>query len=113
MAITPNKKGPACKIPVVCVDDSGRPSDIPVAKWPVKGKRYTVTSFVVMVNMGKSIGVTLEEINLNGCYPYLYYREDRFAVSVDDSAVLARAEEILKEAMEEALAEQSVELDMS
>jgi hypothetical protein len=113
MAITPNKKGPACSIPVVCIDDSGKPSDIPAAKWPVKGRRYTVTSFVVMVNMGMIIGVTLEEINLSGCYPYIYYRENRFAVSVDDSAVLARAEELLKEAMEEALAEQSVELDMS
>lgn len=113
MAITPNKKGPACRIPVVCVDDSGRPSEVPVSKWPVKGGRYTVTSFVVMVSMGRSIGVTLEEINLSGCYPYLYYREDRFAVSIDDSAVLARAEELLKEAMEEALDEQPIELDMS
>ena len=101
MAITPNRRGESYRMPVICINDSGRPSDIPASKWPVKGKPYTVTSHVVMHSMGGRMGVTLEEISLEGCYPYKYYLGDRFGIPADGSDLLARAEELLREAQRE------------
>jgi len=101
MAVTPNKNGQHVRIRVICINDSGRPSDIPISKWPVKGKHYTVTSHVVMHSMGGRIGATLEEISLDGCFPYKYYLADRFAIPADDMEAISRAAELLREVQKE------------
>jgi hypothetical protein len=63
---------------VVCINDSKRPNQIPAEKWPVKGKPYTVIKAVNMGIQKNVIGFALEEISLEGCFPYEYYNADRF-----------------------------------
>jgi len=48
-----------------------------------------------------TLGVTLEEMNLDGCYPYKFYLANRFGVPVGESSLVERAQELLKEAKEE------------
>jgi hypothetical protein len=101
---SPNKPPQEVQVKVICINDKGRPNEIPLGKWPVKGKPYTITGFVRM--MGGSVvglGVTLAEMSLEGCYPYKFYRADRFGVPVGDTSLVERANELLKEAQEEEL----------
>ena len=100
---SPNKPAPEVQVRVICINDTGRPNEIPLSKWPVKGKAYTITGFTVMVNNGRCLGVTLAEISLDGCYPYKFYLASRFGVPVGDSSLVERANELLKEAQEEEL----------
>lgn len=96
---SPNKVGSPCRVPVICVDDSGRPNEVPLSRWPKKGAKYTITSFVVMESMqGKPLGVTLDELSLDGCYPYKVYVANRFR-----EVVPAVLEESAKEVVEEDL----------
>lgn len=64
---------------VVCINDSKRPSDIPVEKWVEKGKEYTVINIVRMVAQGNILGFILQEIDLSDCFPYECFAASRFA----------------------------------
>jgi hypothetical protein len=64
---------------VVCINDSKRPSDIPVEKWIEKGKEYTVINVVRMVAQGNILGFVLQEIDLSDCFPYECFSASRFA----------------------------------
>jgi hypothetical protein len=101
---SPNKPPQEVQVRVICINDKGRPNEIPLGKWPVKGKPYTITGFVRMLGTsGGGLGVTLAEMSLEGCYPYKYYMASRFGVPVGDTSLVERAEELLKEAKEEEL----------
>ena len=63
---------------VVCINDSNRPSGIPENQWIKKGKVYTVVRAVKMGIQANTIGFDLEEINLEGCFPYEFYDAKRF-----------------------------------
>ena len=71
---------------VVCINDSGRPKQIPIEKWVVKGIHYTITEIVNMGIQVDKTGVALKEIDLDQtCFPYSYFDADRFAPVKDDS----------------------------
>lgn len=63
-----------------CIDDSGRPNDIPTSQWIVKGNEYTVISVWKMNMQGGILGFELAEVNLAGCAPYKYYAANRFKI---------------------------------
>ena len=101
---SPNKPPQEVQVRVICINDKGRPNEIPLGKWPVKDKHYTITGCVRMMGInGGGIGVTLAELSLEGCYPYKYYRADRFGMIVGETSLVERANELLKEAQEEEL----------
>ena len=89
-----NTLGPEINMPVVCMDDRSRPNDIPISKWPVRGSKYTVINRVRMINQGNTYGVLLKEISLEGCYPWRFYAESRFAIDVAAFAKMHSEKEI-------------------
>jgi len=99
MAYTsPNRPSPTLNIPVVCIDDSGRPSDVPLSKWVKKGNRYTIVGQSYMVSYGV-YGVFLKEIDLSGCGIYKNFLSTRFADALD--SLHSRMDELLEEAARE------------
>jgi len=83
---------------VVCINNSNKPDKIPAVQWPEKRKAYTVVRAVKMGIQANTIGFDLEEINLQGCFPYEYYDAKRFLpedmVSQEDVAVEVIEEEL-------------------
>jgi hypothetical protein len=65
-------------VKVVCINNSNKPDKIPAAQWPEKGKAYTVVRAVKMAIQANMLGFDLEEINLEGCFPYEFYDAKRF-----------------------------------
>lgn len=63
---------------VICINDSNRPLKIPETQWVKKGKTYTVVRAVKMAIQANMLGFDLEEINLEGCFPYEFYDAKRF-----------------------------------
>lgn len=98
---SPNKPSPPCSIPVICINDSSRPSDVPISKWPVKGNPYTVTGFYDMLPQRGVQGVSLAEMDISDCYPYKYYLADRFAPADALKSLHEEADRLLQEGMEE------------
>lgn len=83
---------------VICVNDSNRPLKIPETQWVKKGKAYTVVRAVKMAIQANMLGFDLEEINLEGCFPYEFYDAKRFLpedmVNQKDVAVEVIEEEL-------------------
>ena len=84
---------------VICINDSDRPNEIPVSKWVVKDKIYTIDKVMRMNMQNGLLGFSLKEIDLSGCFPYLYFSANRFrpAVSIDD----INLEEMIENSKEE------------
>ena len=67
----------------VCINDAGRPKEIPINKWVKKGNIYNVI-FTVTVLPQKELGVHLAEIELTDSeLPYEYFLSNRFAFTED------------------------------
>lgn len=67
-----------------CIDDSGRPNDIPKDKWVKKGELYTII-FAIVVLPQNQLAFQLEEVDLDeSCAPYEYFLANRFAFLKDD-----------------------------
>jgi hypothetical protein len=83
---------------VICINDSNRPLKIPETQWVKKGKAYTVVRAVKMAIQANMLGFDLEEINLEGCFPYEFYDAKRFLpedmVNQKDVAVEVIEEEL-------------------
>lgn len=63
---------------VICINDSNKPDVIPVNKWIVKNKKYTVID-VQQLNTKNQTGFLLAEIQLDeSCFPYHYFNANRF-----------------------------------
>ena len=71
------------KIPCICVDDVGRPLEIPTSKWVKKGVQYHVTHVYHQYQQKGLKGVELYEFDISNCFPYNCYRLDRFAFTVE------------------------------
>lgn len=72
-------------IQAVCIDDSGRPKQIPDAKWVKKGKKYTIIKVTVHPDQNNIQGCELSEISLDeSCAPYEYFRLTRFGINPRD-----------------------------
>lgn len=77
---------------VICIDNSGRPESIPLSKWIVKGKEYTVIQ-VDKINMDPGVyGYKLEELNIDDCFPYLYFRSTRFSIPTEELELIEELE---------------------
>ena len=70
-------------IPVICINDSNKPNDIPTSKWITKGKEYTITKIDHMQQQSRILGCQLAEIDLSDCFPYCYFALSRFGIKVE------------------------------
>lgn len=72
------------KIPCVCIDDKGRPLEVPLSKWVRKGNKYHITHVFHQHQQKGVKGVELLELDVSDCFPYNCFRMDRFAIAVED-----------------------------
>lgn len=86
---------------VICINDSDRPNEIPISKWVVKGKIYTIVKAWHIRQRPGTYGLELKEIDLSGCFPYLYFSANRFAPTLQEDEI----EQVLKNAISEELIE--------
>lgn len=74
----------------ICIDDSNRPNELPVTKWPKMGQEYHII-YTVTVLPQNEIAVTLSEIELTeNELPYEYFLLKRFAIDERDLIKLVR-----------------------
>ena len=92
---SPNKPPTPVRFKVTCIDDSGRPNEIPLSKWVRKGNVYTVIAYTIMVQQN-TLGFFLDEIDLSGCEPYRTFHSSRFA-QADVAPVMEAANEKVNE----------------
>lgn len=71
-------------IECICVDDKGKPLEIPQEKWVKEGEKYHITHIFVMIQQGKIKGCELAEFDISDCLPYNCYRLSRFAIKAED-----------------------------
>ncbi len=72
-------------IECICIDDSNRPSEIPIEKWCKKDVVYRITHVYKMALQGNILGCSVYELPLDeSCLPYEMFRMSRFAISIDD-----------------------------
>jgi len=62
----------------VCIRDSGRPNEVPLSQWIVKGEPYTITRVVNCMFQGGIAGVELAEVTIDAGM-YKFFAADRFA----------------------------------
>ena len=86
---------------VICINDSDRPNEIPISKWVVNGKIYTIVKAWHIRQRPGTYGLELKEIDLSGCFPYLYFSANRFAPTIQEDEI----EQVLKNAISEELIE--------
>lgn len=96
------------QFPVICIDASNKPNDIPNSKWLEKDKIYTVIRVVKLPLQGMAIGYELEEIDLTDCFPYRFFSSNRFGILMRDDEW---AEEVLSEILESAKEEEKLVSD--
>jgi len=65
---------------VVCINNKGIPSEIPISKHPKENEHYTVIEVAKLNASGGIYGYKLAEIDLSNCAPYLYFAASRFAI---------------------------------
>lgn len=92
-------------IPVICVNDTGRPESIPLSKWIKKGQPYTIIEFWILNIQNRLIGVKLAEITLDGCDPYTCYAVTRFGIPIPEMEAEAQAaiDQLLSETVPESV----------
>lgn len=74
---------------VVCINDNGRPNEVPPSKWVKKDEIYTVIRVMKLNVQGGIYGFELAEIDLKGCCsPYEYFAASRFAPIVGPKEVV-------------------------
>lgn len=77
---------------VICINDNGRPREIPPNKWLTKGQKYTVND--IGQTLDGNIGFKLEEIELDeSCFPYDCFNHKRFGIPIQED-VLTLEEEL-------------------
>jgi hypothetical protein len=63
---------------VFCINDAGRPNEIPTSKWVKKAEVYTVIDTIKCNIQSGKIALVLAEIDLKGCEPYKGFSQERF-----------------------------------
>ena len=81
---------------VLCIDDAGRPNDIPNSQWVKEGSIYHVTNAVKCNIQGGLLGFELKEVNLDGCAPYKFYAASRFVPVVPTHPIEEKELELLE-----------------
>lgn len=82
---------------VKCINSKNKPNKIPLSQWPVEDQFYTVVRVMNMGIQANTYGYELEEINLDGCFPYEYYNANRF---LPIKGLLAETREVEKKEVE-------------
>ena len=77
---------------VICLDDSNRPSDIPLSAWITKGQKYTVVD--AFTGFGGVLIFQLAERDLTPYFPYKGFDAKRFG-AVEDPVKIATQKEIV------------------
>ena len=76
-------------IKAVCIDDSGKPAEIPQDKWIKKDETYNIIKITIHPKQKSIQGCEIAEITLDeSCEPYEYFKLSRFAISQDDIPAL-------------------------
>jgi hypothetical protein len=89
---------------VRCLDAKNKPNDIPLSKWVVEGKNYTVIKVAKLLIQGGLVGFKLQELDIDGYFPYQFFAANRFGLAIDtDWNVEKMLEKLLEEAKEEVL----------
>ncbi len=86
------------RLPVVCVDDSMRPNEIPLSRWVKKGQPYHIVEIAEMAQQSSVMGCKLAEINNDDLFPYQYFRLSRFALVTPETLKQEEEKEELVEA---------------
>jgi len=68
----------------ICIDDKGKPLEIPQNKWVKQDELYHITHIFIMKQQNNIQGVELAEFDISECVPYNCYRLTRFAIDVED-----------------------------
>lgn len=63
----------------IFIDDTCRPEDFPISKWPVKNKEYTVID-IKWLPLQETLGFIIAEIDLTGIDPYRFFNAKRFLI---------------------------------
>lgn len=85
-------------IRVVCVNDIGRPNEIPVSRWVKKGDYYTIIKIDKMLVQGGILGCKLKEINNDDLAPYTHFAVSRFRpLTEDEKEAEQSVEQLMKE----------------
>lgn len=100
------KKGQQVKIPVICINDSHRPNEIPISKWVVRKNPYTIKEFVICNSQNRTVGVKLWEIDIDDCVPYTTFALSRFGIELKNHH--EEANNAIKELLEESLKKEEV-----
>jgi hypothetical protein len=79
-----NIKHMSRSIKVLCINDKGRPQEIPADRWIVEGTWYHITHIYLMLQQRKIQGCELAEFDISDCIPYNCYRLDRFGIREGD-----------------------------
>lgn len=67
---------------VLCINDNGKPDEIPASKWVKAGEPYTVIDVIKCVAQpGQPFAYVLGEIDLTGCGFYKGFGSHRFVVT--------------------------------
>lgn len=80
---------------VIFVDASNKPADFPTSKWPIKDNLYNVIE--AFKDMNGTLTFVLEEINLEGCYPYLGFAATRFRQPTPEEIIQEQINETIEE----------------
>lgn len=81
----------------MCINDKDFPSELPLSKRPKQNEEYTIVKIEKLNACGGIIGVQLDEIDLSGCAPYLFFAANRFAPIKPDKELVAEEIENLYE----------------
>jgi hypothetical protein len=78
---------------VVCINNSNKPSRIPLNEWLIEGKEYTVTDIRKMGLTPNTTGYLLKEVQLSEkSFPYELYNSNRFQLVTEE--VLENTEQL-------------------
>lgn len=82
-------------IPVICIDDSKKPLEIPSRKWLKKDCEYNViftcTAFLDVEMTKKTLAFSLAEIELtDNELPYEYFSANRFGITAENLLLLQK-----------------------
>jgi len=81
---------------VICINDKGRPSVIPISKWIKKDEEYNVIYFLKCNVQGGIYGYKLAEIELGPeSEPYKCFAANRFAIAEKPLEIEETEEELI------------------